>query len=55
MNNLVKEIVEQIQKAEQEAIKQGIETNAIVLNKNFDKCRDFIHLLAHKESDMFRL
>ena len=50
MNSLVDEIIEQIQKAEQEAIKQGIETNAVVLNENFDKCRDF----APRKEKMYR-
>lgn len=46
MNNLVDELMKEIAKAEQEAIKQGIETNTVILNENFDKCRDFYTSLS---------
>ena len=38
---VVESIIEKIQKAEAEALKKGIETNTIILNTEFDLCREF--------------
>lgn len=38
MNNLIDELMKQIAGAEEQAIQQGIRTNAIIINKDYDFC-----------------
>ena len=41
---VTEKIIEAIQKAEAEALKQGIETNTVILNSEFDFCKEFWNL-----------
>ena len=41
--DLIEEIIQQIIKADEQAFTKKIETNAIILNENFDFCQPFFH------------